>query len=173
MLQSKATESASYVKEALERYPNIDVTTTTEVHAQLVAMGLAEQVRDSGISESALQAKVDAATHAGSAFDAGDLVPSSIGLAVIAMSIFMNKDMTLREKGAAFGTRSAKAGVSSAVGNVAMVATQMWWVGLIAGVGSSWLAGRGHGKREQYQTLRTALGIFKSRQLLLSTPLLS
>jgi hypothetical protein len=29
------------VKDALERYPNIDVTTTSEVHGQLVAMGLA------------------------------------------------------------------------------------------------------------------------------------
>jgi hypothetical protein len=157
LLQAKATESASYVKEALERYPNIDVTTTSEVHGQLVAMGLAQDVHNSGISEAVLQAKVDAATHGGAAFDASDLVPSSIGLAVIALSVFMNKDTSLREKGAAFGTRSAKAGVSSAVGKVAMVATQTWWLGLIAGVGSSWLAARGHGKREQYETLRSAL----------------
>ncbi len=91
LLQAKATESAAYVKEALERYPDIDVTTTTEVHAQLLAMGLAQDVHNSGISEAVLQAKVDAATHAGTAFDASDLVPSSIGLAVIALSVFMNK----------------------------------------------------------------------------------
>ena len=158
LLQAKATESASYVQDALERYPNIDVTTTSEVHGQLVAMGLAQNVHDSGISETVLQAKVDAATHGGAAFDASDLVPSSIGLAVIALSVFMNKEGTLREKGAAFGSRSAKAGVSSAVGKVAMVVTQTWWLGLVAGVGSSWLANRGHGKREQYEALRGALG---------------
>jgi hypothetical protein len=157
LLQAKATESASYVQDALERYPNIDVTTTSEVHGQLVAMGLAQDVHNSGISEAVLQAKVDAATHGGSAFDASDLVPSSIGLAVIALSVFMNKDGTLREKGAAFGTRSAKAGVSSAAGKLVMVATQIWWLGLIAGVGSSWLASKGHGKREQYEALRGAL----------------
>lgn len=168
LLQAKATESASYVKEALERYPDIDVSTTTEVHAQLLAMGLAQDVHNSGISEAVLQAKVDAAAHAGSAFDASDLVPSSLGLAVIALSVFMNKDTTLREKGAAFGSRSAKAGTSSAVGKLAMVATQTWWLALMAGVGSNWLANRGHGKREQYEALKTALRVMRSRPLLLS-----
>lgn len=168
LLQAKATESAQYVKEALDRYPDIDVTTTTEVHGQLVAMGLAQDVHNSGISEAVLQAKVDAATHAGSAFDPSDLVPSSIGLAVIALSVFMTKGATSREKGAAFGTRSAKAGASSAAGKVAMVVTQTWWLGLIAGVGSSWLASRGHGKRERYEVLNTALGVMKERQLVLA-----
>lgn len=168
LLSAKATQSAQYVKEALDRYPDIDVTTTTEVHGQLVALGLAQDVHNSGISEAVLQAKVDAATHGGAAFDASDLVPSSIGLAVIALSVFMNKDANLREKGAMFGSRSAKAGASSAVGKVAMVATQTWWLGLIAGVGSSWLASRGHGKREQYDALRAALAVMKKRQLLLS-----
>ncbi len=172
VLQAKATESASYVREALERYPDIDVSTTTEVHAQLVAMGLAQNVHNSGISEAVLQAKVDAAAHAGSAFDASNLVPSSLGLAVIALSVFMNKNTTLREKGAAFGTRSAKAGVSGVVGKAAMVATQTWWLGLIAGVGSSWLASRGHGKREQYEALRAALGVMNERQKTLSEPML-
>jgi hypothetical protein len=165
LLQAKATESVGYVQDALERYPNIDVTTTTEVHGQLLAMGLAQEVRDSGISESVLQAKVEAATHGGSAFDASDLVPSSIGLAVIALSVFMNKGTSLREKGTLFGNRSARAGMSSAVGKMAMVVTQTWWLGLIAGVGSSWLANRGHGKREQYEALKQALELAKSRHL--------
>lgn len=165
LLQAKATESASYVQDALERYPNIDVTTTSEVHGQLVAMGLAQDVHNSGISEAMLQAKVEAAAHAGGAFDASNLVPSSIGLAVIALSVFMGRDASLREKGAALGTRSAKAGASSAVGKMAMVATQTWWLGLIAGVGSSWLASRGHGKREQYEALRGALGVMAEKQL--------
>jgi len=165
LLQAKATESASYVQDALERYPGIDVTTTSEVHAQLVALGLAQDVHNSGISEAMLQAKVEAAAHGGTAFDASDLVPSSIGLAVIALSVFMDKGATLREKGAAFGSRSAKAGASSAVGKLAMVATQTWWLGLIAGVGSSWLASRGHGKREQYEALRLALRVMRQRHV--------
>jgi len=163
LLQAKATESASYVKEALERYPDIDVTTTSEVHAQLLAMGLAQNVNNSGISEAMLQAKVESAAQGGAAFDASDLVPSSLGLAVIALSVFMNKDASLRDKGAAFGTRSAKVGAASAVGKMAMVATQTWWLGLVAGVGSSWLTSKGHDKREQYEALRGALGVMKDR----------
>lgn len=168
LLQAKATESADYVREALGRYPDIDVTTTTEVHAQLVAMGLAQDVHSSGLSDLVLQAKVEAATHAGAGFGASDLVPSSLGMAVIALSVFMDKGATLREKGAAFGTRSTKAGASSAVGKLAMVATQTWWLGLLAGVGSSWLASRGHGKREQYEALKSALAVMNQRKLLLS-----
>ena len=164
LLQAKATESASYVQDALERYPSIDVTTTSEVHGQLVAMGVAQDVHNSGISEAVLQTQVEAAAQAGNAFNASNLVPSSIGLAVIALSVFMNKEGSLREKGTAFGSRSAKAGVSSAVGKVAMVVTQTWWLGLIAGVGSSWLAARGHGKREQYEALRGALGVMRARR---------
>lgn len=38
VLQAKATEAVAYVQEALERYPGIDVSTTTEVHAQLMAL---------------------------------------------------------------------------------------------------------------------------------------
>jgi hypothetical protein len=167
LLQTKATESAQYVREALQRYPDIDVTTTTEVHAQLVALSLADNVHDSGISEAVLQAQVEAAAAQGDAvFDASDLVPSSIGLAVIALSVFMKKDASLREKGEQVGQRSAKAGVSAGMGKVAMVVTQTWWVGLIGGVATSWLAGRGQGKREQYEALRKALDVMRARQKL-------
>ena len=164
LLQAKATESVQYVREALERYPEIDVTTTTEVHAQLVAMGMAQDVHNSGITDSALQVKIDAATHSGSAFGSDDLVPSAIGLSVIALSVFMGSESTAREKGAAFGSRSAKAGASSAVAKVAMIATQTWWLGLMAGVGSSWLASVGRGKRNQYEALRVALKTMERRK---------
>ena len=93
-------------------------------------------------------------------------MPSSIGLAVIALSVFMGKDTTLREKGAAFGSRSARAGASSAAGKLAMIATQTWWLGLIAGVGSSWLTSHGRGKRERYEVLKTALTTMKERRIL-------
>jgi len=173
LLQAKATESVQYVQEALQRYPDIDVTTTTEVHAQLTALGLAENVHGSGISEAALQAKVEAAAaHSDAAFDASDLVPSSIGLAVIALSVFMKKDASLREKGEHFGQRSAKAGVSAGVGKAALIATQTWWIALIGGVATNWLAGRGQEKREQYEALNKALEVMQERETALSIPAL-
>ena len=117
LLQAKATESVSYVKEALERYPDIEVTTTSEVYAQLVALGMADNVHDGGIAEAALDAKVAAATDGVvDGFDASDLVPSSLGLAVIALSAFMDKSLSLQQRGADFGSRSARAGMASGAG---------------------------------------------------------
>lgn len=42
VLSVNATESASYVREAPESYPDIEVTTISEVHAQLLGIGLAD-----------------------------------------------------------------------------------------------------------------------------------
>ena len=57
-LQLKATESLSYVKEALERYPDIDVLTTDEV---LNAGGdAAQNIFSSGFSDEALEETIRA-----------------------------------------------------------------------------------------------------------------
>jgi hypothetical protein len=158
LLQAKATDSAHYVAEALERYPNIDVLSTSEVHAELMAVGLAEGVRDSGITELSLdQIVTEAAADHASVLSVSDLIPSSIGLAVISLSVLRDHSLTLRDKGAAIGERSARAGVAGYVGQAAMVATQTWWIGLLAGVSSRWLASRGERKRQQYDQLREAL----------------
>lgn len=157
LLQAKATESASYIQEALQRYPDIDVTTTSEIHAQMVARGLGEHVHNSGISEAALQAKVEAAAQGAHGFDLGDLAPSSIGLAVIGLSVFMGKRGSLREMGGEFGSRVGRTAVSSIGAKTVMVVTQTWWLGLMVGVGSNWLAGRGRDKREVYDQLDAAL----------------
>jgi hypothetical protein len=153
VIQAKATESVEYVKDALERYPDIDVTTTTEVHAQLVARGIG-QVTDSGISEAVLQGKIEAAAAGGHLIDAGDVMPSSIGLAVIALSSFMDKGLSQEQRGAEFGGRAAKAGLSGVAANAALVASGTWWIGLTVGIGSRWLVAHGGGKRERYEALK-------------------
>lgn len=158
VLQAKATESVAYVKDALERYPDIDVTTTTEVHAQLVALGATDHVTDGGVSEAVLQQNVEAAVGAGQHhLDAGDLVPSSIGLAVIALSSFMDKSLSLEQKGAEFGDRAAKAGVTGAAAKAVLIATNTWWLGLAVGVSSRWLATYGGNKRQRYDALQRAV----------------
>jgi len=164
VLQAKATDSVAYVKDALERYPDIDVTTTTEVHAQLVALGAADHVTSGGVSEAVLQQKVEAAVAAGHHhLDAGDLVPSSIGLAVIALSSFMDKSLSLEQKGAEFGDRAAKAGVTCAAAKTVLIATNTWWLGLAVGVGSRWLASYGGNKRQRYEALMRAVESLETR----------
>lgn len=154
LLQAKATESAAYVREALARYPDVDVTTTTEVHARLVALGGTDRVADSGISEAALQQKVEAAVQAGQPGDAMDLMPSSVGLAVIALSSFMDESLTPEQRGAEFGGRAAKLGVTGAAAKTVLMVTHTWWLGLAAGVGSSWLSTYGGNKRQRYEALQ-------------------
>ena len=157
-LQAKATESVEYVQQALERYPGIDVISTSEVHAELLALGLAENVRDGGISEAALQDAIEqAASGSALAFSASDLVPSALGMAVISLSLLLDKNMSWTERASEFGSRSARVGATGAAAKVMMVATQTWWIGLIAGVGSHWLAGKGRTRREQYQALLQAV----------------
>jgi hypothetical protein len=154
ILQAKATESVVYVQQALDRYPNIDVVSTTEVHAQLMALGAAEQVSSVGITEAALQHKVEAAVSAAQGNGGlSDWVPPSIGLAIIALSTFMDKSLTLEQKGAEFGDRAAKLTVTSAAANSVLLVTNTWWIGLAVGMGSHWLSSYGGNKRQRYEAL--------------------
>lgn len=165
VLQAKATESATYVREALERYPGVDVVTTEEVYAQLAALGLAEGVRNGGISEAALEELVtSAAGVAGTGVDLSDLLPSALGLAVVGLSVFLDRSLTSGQRAAAFGERSGRIGVSSLAGKGLMLVTQTWWLGLIGGVGSHWLSSKGRAKREQYDALRGVLDNLMRRE---------
>ena len=55
VLQAKATESVSYVKEALEKYPDIEIVTSEEVE---VATGWAEEIIDSERSDEELEKEI-------------------------------------------------------------------------------------------------------------------
>ena len=165
LLQAKATESVAYVQQALERYPGIEVVTTQEVYAQLTALGLAERVRDSGISEAALEQMVNGAAGVASTdVDFSDVLPSALGLAVVGLSVFMDKSLSAGERAAVFGERSGRVGVSSLAGKGVMLVTQTWWLGLLGGVGSHWLSSKGRVKREQYDALASVLDIMRQRR---------
>lgn len=105
VIQAKATDSANYVQEALERYTHIDVVTTSEVHSQLVMQGFSEQVIDSGISESALQQMVEGAAD-GAAIHF-TWMPSALSLALIAFSTYSQEGLNAYEKSRNFGKGSA------------------------------------------------------------------
>ena len=165
LLQAKATESVAYVQQALERYPGIDVVTTEEVYAQLTALGLAERVQGSGISEAELEQMVNGAAGVASAgVDFSDVLPSALGLAVVGLSVFMDKSLTAGERAAVFGERSGRVTVSSLAGKGVMLVTQTWWLGLLGGVGSHWLSSKGRVKREQYEALAAVLDILRQRK---------
>jgi hypothetical protein len=157
LLQAKATESVTYVHQALQQYPDIDITTTSEVYGQLLALGAAGRVHDSGISDQVLQSKVEAAASAVNHASIGDLAPSSIGLAILALSSFMDKSLSLEYRAIDFGGRTGKSTVSGGLGKAALIATNTWWLGLAVGVGSRWLMTKGGNKRERFESLKKAV----------------
>lgn len=164
-IQAKASESAQYVLAALRHYPDIDVTTTSEVYAQLLAHGMAANIHDGGVALATLDAKMQAVNDGiAHGIGVGTFLPSSIGLAVIGLSVFMDKTLSMEQGGAAFGNRGAKAGMAGAAAKAAMVATQTWWLALVVGVGSRWLSSHGHGKRERYEVLASSLEVMRRRQ---------
>jgi len=171
ILQAKATESVAYVKDAIEQYPGIDVATTTEVYAQLLAAGVTDSVSNSGISEQLLQQKVEVAL-ASDDFDITDIIPSSLGLALIALSSFMDGSLTLEQQGAEFGDRAAKASVAGATAAAVLMASNTWWLALAAGVGSRSLISYGGNKRARYQTLVKVAEILETRARSPEPPLL-
>ena len=154
LLQAKATQSVAYVKEALERYPNIDIATTTEVHRRLIADGLGDHVTDSGIHETALRYKVEAAAGLHHSMDLGDFAPSALGLAVIAFSALSDQRLTPEERGANFGDRAARATLAGVAAKTALIATGAWWAALVVGVGARVASGHGGAKRQRYEALK-------------------
>lgn len=157
LLQAKATDSVAYVQQALQRYPDIDVMTTTEVHARLLALGAGDRVTDSGINEAALQHKIEAAAGMADPGNAVDWLPGSASVALIALSALVDRSVSLEQRSAQAGERMAAVGVTGAAGKAALMATGYWWLGLAAGMGSKFLADHGGAKRERLEALRRAV----------------
>lgn len=152
VLQLKATDSVEYVKHALERYPNIDVVTTDEVYSHLVLNGAADHVANSGITDAALT------HHVTDSINGSEIhmhwTPPVISLALIAFTAYSLKDVTEYEKARNFGERAGKSYLTYLIGGGVAAMTQTWWLGLLAGIGSRYLASRGRNQREVYQRLK-------------------
>lgn len=131
-IQLKATESVSYVHEALERYPDTPILATHEVAARMDHL---DSVMDSGIHEQALTDSVHEhlADASSDAFGDGLIgaMPLSIIAATEAARVLAGKK-TVDQALASGGDRIAKGVVSGAVATaVSVVATPL--VGTIAG----------------------------------------
>lgn len=151
-IQAKATESVSYVKEALERYPHIDVVTTSEVYSHLLMQGFAEDVINSGISEDGLETFVE--VDIDSVTLTFDWTPSVVSLALIAFSAYNQEGLTAYQKSRNFGGRASKSYVGYLVGSSLAVATQTWWMGVLGAMGSRLVLGTGRRKRDRLSQLK-------------------
>jgi hypothetical protein len=140
VLQAKAADSVSYVQQALERYPHIDVISTQEVASHMALLGLGERVTDSGIPDAALEELVS--TSIESQALQMHYMPSLLVLGLIAYTTFKG-GRSLHEQGRVFGERSTKSYMAYLAGGGAAVATQLWWMAIPIAVGARLLMGSG------------------------------
>lgn len=152
ILQAKATDSVSYVQDALERYPNIDVVTTDEVYSHLVMSGISENITNGAITNVEL---IDALNEAVDASElAMDYTPPLFTLAFIAFTSYKDESLTLFEKARSAGDRTGKTYLSYLVGGGIAAITNTWWLGVIGSVGSRLLSEGGNRKFEVYEKLK-------------------
>jgi hypothetical protein len=151
-MQAKATDSIGYVKRALEEYPEIDIVTTDEVYSQLVLIGAAEEVTKSGIDNSDLIEVLKDATEDGNFLF--DWSPPILTMALIAFTSFMKKDVSEYQKARIGGKRAGKAYLSYLFGKGICAVTNVWWLGLLAGIGSRLLASHGRKNRNLFHELK-------------------
>ena len=167
LLQLKAADSVAYVRHALEQYPHIDVVTTDEVYSHLIMTGAGEHVTRAGIENADLSHYVASAADAATVHM--DLTPPVISLALIAFTSYRLPDADAYEKSRHFGARAGKSYLSYLVGGATAAVTQTWWLGVLAGVGSRLLAGKGRRQREAFGELKRLAATNRRLLALLST----
>ena len=151
LIQLKATESVGYVRQALERYPHIDVVTTSEVHAQLLAQGMADNVIDGGIPLADVHADVYGAISVGDV--AMDWTPPLVAIALIAFTSYSRKSMTAFDRSREFGERGTQAYLAYLAGGAVAIASGTVWLGLLGAVGSKLVLVSGRKKSERLNEL--------------------
>jgi hypothetical protein len=152
LIQAKASDSVAYIKDAIEKYPGIDVVTTSEVYSHLVMQGFAENVVDSGISEAALESTVAGAADAATVNFSW--MPSAVALALIAFSAYSEEGLNAYQKSRNFGERSAKSYLAYLAGGALALATGTWWIGVLGGIGTRVIMGTGAAKRQRLHSLK-------------------
>ncbi len=152
VLQAKATDSVSYVQDALEKYPSIDVVTTDEVYSHLVMSGISENITNGAITNVELMDALDDAIDASEL--AMDYTPPLFALAFIAFTSYKDESLTLFEKARSAGDRTGKTYLSYLIGGGVAAITNTWWLGVIGSVSSRMLSEGGNKKFEIYEKFK-------------------
>lgn len=123
-LQLKATQSASYVHDAIKHYPAFDVVVPTDVYADLSShAALAGHLVDSGIDSTEIVGPVTAGLDHAATAAGPDLIPELaflfIGMSAV-YSIYKGKDA--RAVLASASKRSVKAGIAGGAAGLAAFA---------------------------------------------------
>jgi hypothetical protein len=161
LLQLKATESASYVRQALDAHPGIDVVTTHEIFNRLSDNhdGLAHLI-DSGIGNEALTDHAASAVgHADAASHLAFHLPLlAVGVAVVMeLQRYRTGRQDMAQTVQQMGKRSLMALIATTAGWVAAGATGKTIIGLPAAVLTRMIAGSMASSFESRASLRRGL----------------
>ena len=152
LLQAKATDSSSYVQEALERYPEFDIVTTDEIYGQMLLSGAGDQLLESGITNAGLEEILADAADTGIEFD---FTPPLLGLAVIGFTSFAFEKGPFDHKARVMGKRCGRSYPAWMVGHaVAAFSGPLWFLSIPAGMGVRYVAEAGRNRRERWADLR-------------------
>lgn len=162
-IQLKATDSVSYVKAALERYPVINVVTTEEVYNNLAMQELTDNLVNSGISNEELEQVVYEALENNS-LDMDWSLPV-IPMLLIGYSVYKNDNLTSFQKGSEFADRYVQSYIAYIAGGAAAVVINTWVGGLLASIGTKVFCKYGKSKvlnlRSLQDTIATNEAILK------------
>ena len=155
-LQRKAEESFAHLQAALVRHPDIVPTDIEELAAELLLRAILEQGRDDRPDLQAVERALAGRGEDGlrDAQPDGGWLTSSAGLAFLALATFSDRSRSLLERSENFGARSAEILLASGAGRLALAAGHVWWIGALAGAGSSLVWGRGRAKRARLDALQ-------------------
>ncbi len=151
-LQLKATDSISYVHQALLTYPNIDIVTTEEVYNQLALSGISDNVINSGISNDELTSVIMESLD--NADFQMDWVPSIIPFLIIGYSVSKKDYLNSYQKGKEFGSRSFSSWIAYIAGGAVTGLTGFWLSGLGTVILSNYGLETGRRKLQRYLELK-------------------
>ena len=153
VLQAKATDSVSYVRDAIEQYPAIDVVTTEEVYSHLVMTGISDGVSNTGLFNADLIEELDGAITAG---EAGlDLMPPVITLAFIAYTSYKDENIPLYDKARSAGERSGAVYLAMLIGGTVGEYTDSLWLGVAMTIGTKLFGDKAVERAKMIETLRS------------------
>ena len=162
LIQAKATESMHYVQQALAENPHIDVVATSEVAAQLIAQGMADNVIDSGMRLEEIDGDVFSALSSDEI--AMEWAPPVIAIALIAFSSYQEKDLDAYQKARSFGKRGSQIYLGYLVGGAVAVGTGTVWIGVLGAIGARLFIGSGASKADQLKELSEIIKANKKAQ---------
>lgn len=164
-IQVKATDNLEYVKDALEKNPEIEIISTTEITQKINETNLSESVSDIGISDSSLENQLSDSVDTIQADHIDFLIPiPTLGIIAISSLSQLRKgdnneviiDRTIE--------RTSKSIVSYYTGKLFLSLSGIPIVGVLASVGSRLLFGKINFERKKIQFYENVIQESQNRQ---------